>query len=157
MSEMVERIARIMCNKAGRPWDADSREYWMVSARQLLGAIREPTEAMVDAGWGQGGTPDAIWPAMIDAALRSSARSEDDMSNVPDFTVRDGLWDAATKVAEVQRKRHTLLFPDRDEPTTVTFCNNCGETFIINRHCAYCNAPQSGAITVAAPSTASPS
>lgn len=62
---------------------------------------------------------------------------------VPDFTVRDGLWDAETKIADVQRKRHTLIFPDSDdEPTEVTFCNNCGGTFVSGGACGHCGAPQ---------------
>jgi hypothetical protein len=45
---------------------------------------------------------------------------------IEDFKVRKGLWDAETKIAKVERKRHTVIFPETDRPTTVTFCNNCG-------------------------------
>jgi hypothetical protein len=39
-------------------------------ARAAVKAMREPTPAMVKAGWEMGGSPRAdIWRAMIDAAL----------------------------------------------------------------------------------------
>ena len=54
------------------------------------------------------------------------------MDYVSDFTVRAGIWDDATRVAEVKRRRHTVIFPENyGEPTKVTFCNNCGDTFML--------------------------
>lgn len=62
-----------------------------------------------------------------------------------DFIVRDGLWDAETTIAKVYHKRHTVIFPERDEPTTVTFCNNCGCPFTFNSNpptCSNCKEEQ---------------
>lgn len=53
------------------------------------------------------------------------------MDYVSDFTVRAGIWDDATRVAEVKCKRHTVIFPENITPTKVTFCNNCGCEFIL--------------------------
>lgn len=77
MSEMVERVARAMyahdSYKEGEPaWEDHSEQFRVVQrarARVAIEAMREPTEEMYQAGWGRGGTPDVIWPAMIDAAL----------------------------------------------------------------------------------------
>lgn len=60
---------------------------------------------------------------------------------LPEFTVRDGLWDDETKVHEVKQHRHTIIFPERHEPSIVTFCNNCGGSFTQNQHCAECGYP----------------
>lgn len=65
---------------------------------------------------------------------------------VPEFTVRANLWNAQTKVAEVKQYRHTVIFPDREgEATQLTFCNNCGECFTRNGHCAECGYPAASA------------
>lgn len=54
------------------------------------------------------------------------------MDYVSDFTVRAGIWDDATRVAEVKCKRHTVIFPENaDEPSKITYCNNCGHSFIL--------------------------
>lgn len=50
-----------------------------------------------------------------------------------DFTVRKGIWDADTKIAHVERKRHTVIFPeDNGEASGMTYCNNCGSPFIMS-------------------------
>ena len=49
------------------------------------------------------------------------------MSRVPDFTVRPKLWDAETRIGTIRRRHHKVVFPGRDEETTIVFCNNCGE------------------------------
>jgi hypothetical protein len=102
MSEMVERVARAMCAARGidpdrRPKRIDSISFggagktktslgpaeWetkAIEARAAIAEMREPTEAMIEAGrqednWcqveGQEPQPD-IWRAMIDAAQSGS-------------------------------------------------------------------------------------
>ena len=78
MSEMVERVARAI---SGGDDPANVLEIHRHRAKLAIEAMREPTEAMVDAGrnepvshsWGSGGEfitdPDEVWQAMIDAAL----------------------------------------------------------------------------------------
>jgi hypothetical protein len=57
---------------------------------------------------------------------------------MPDFEVRPGLWDVGAKVAKVMRRRHSVIFPGYDEPTKVSFCNDCGGAFVIGDKCASC-------------------
>ena len=94
MSEMVERVARAV---AAADWraeidEASEPERWLEAAiaydltndngrfrydeiaRAAIEAMREPTEAMIDAGYAVGYSPDPlptdlVWRAMIDAAL----------------------------------------------------------------------------------------
>ena len=96
MSEMVEKVARAIwaervraCAEKGiglEAWgegaffvaDAGEQSVALMNnilgeARAAIGAMREPTEAMMDAGrtktnWGAHGT-DEVWTAMIDASL----------------------------------------------------------------------------------------
>lgn len=70
MSEMVERVARAIAEARfgiGCPVDGDDR----IAARAAIEAMREPTDAMVDAAYGRErtGTERGNWRAMIDAAL----------------------------------------------------------------------------------------
>ncbi len=81
---MIERVARAICDNdpTSKPWgeltdSEQSRLKWI--ARGVLLEIREPTEAMIDAGWNAGavnendewefGSPESVYTAMIDAAL----------------------------------------------------------------------------------------
>jgi hypothetical protein len=87
MSEMVERVAKVICGQymISEGFDeselaaAEAGEMWRdfrVSARAAIEAMREPTKAMVaqyeNNGYGDIGDRDAaiIWDEMIDAALR---------------------------------------------------------------------------------------
>lgn len=79
MNEMVERVARVICAQFGErsPDFIDKRWHLQIPvARAVLEAIREPTEAMVGAGYDcpiidyDGQDPKEVWQAMIDAALK---------------------------------------------------------------------------------------
>jgi len=93
MSELVERVARALCTESGMPPDyihyeggliapdqpfvpKDPKPNWtrfVKEARAALSAMREPTDAMLDAGWkgfGEGEECEPVWQAMIDAALK---------------------------------------------------------------------------------------
>lgn len=87
---MVERVARAMASEAGEGWwvfpdpeEAEATEkVWMVRARIALSAMREPTEAMKEAGaeagdWVEPADDDhdrafagEVFRAMIDTALQ---------------------------------------------------------------------------------------
>jgi hypothetical protein len=85
---MVEKVAQAILNasvqSAGRSvlwtdddtsWPAERiREEARACARAAIAAMREPTEAMVDAGWNasQGQGCFLEWQAMVDAALAES-------------------------------------------------------------------------------------
>jgi hypothetical protein len=78
MNEMVERVARVMFEvDRGGSWDdvrENSKAMWRSFARSAIGAMREPTEAMQEAGWATsdrdyGLKPSEVWSAMIKAAL----------------------------------------------------------------------------------------
>ncbi len=75
MSEMIERVAEALCDdwtSAGAyrgPHISESeKNAWRAQARGALLAMRRPTEPMLQAGV-CGGLANAIWQAMIDAAL----------------------------------------------------------------------------------------
>ena len=63
---------------------------------------------------------------MSDALADQFLDAQGQPATLAEFVVRDGLWDEQTKVAKVGRNRHTVLFPDNDAPTAISFCNNCG-------------------------------
>ncbi len=77
-NEMVERVARAM---RAREWDGDywneadmsDKEYWLASARAAIEAMREPTEAMIDAvqdlSIGEQENWQKCWGIAIEAAL----------------------------------------------------------------------------------------
>ena len=79
MSEMVERVAADLWREARCPGDfasgnVNGQQRFRELARAAITAMREPTDAMVDAGDNAGyGECDvgcnSHWPAMIDAAL----------------------------------------------------------------------------------------
>lgn len=96
---MVERVAEAMCDDFLRVvfgemgWDGnpppnaedlerdwregewrEQKDMWMRAARAAIEAMREPTDAMVDAAMdrdllGYDAPPSSVWQAMIDAAL----------------------------------------------------------------------------------------
>lgn len=77
MTEMLKRVAAILA--AGT--DRDSPKDWEFVAREVIAAMREPTEEMLRAGdvmldgdshcrWADEGS---VWRAMIDAALEEDA------------------------------------------------------------------------------------
>lgn len=77
MSDMVERVARAICEregydieslKAGKYGEhANTWQDFLDDARVAINAMREPTEAMANEG--HGGNPVKSYQAMIDAAL----------------------------------------------------------------------------------------
>jgi hypothetical protein len=85
--EMVRRVAEAMFegyrkfindtlgpDRAPIPWaelDGTSMRCYCAAAREGIQAMREPTDAMADAGrWpGEDGEPKEAWRLMIDAAL----------------------------------------------------------------------------------------
>ncbi len=70
MSEMVERLAKIMHDHEEIHGN-DSLSAFRAVARDIIAAMREPTDAMVSAGFAASmGTGCVVeWQAMIDAAL----------------------------------------------------------------------------------------
>ena len=52
--------------------------------------------------------------------------------------LREGIWDKETKICDVGPYRHTIQTPSMEEPTKVTFCNNCGNAFTIAGKCSRC-------------------
>lgn len=70
MSEMVERVANVLMREGiGFTATKDDAE---AMARAAIASMREPTEAMVKAGFDEDNLyrhPSESWPAMIDAAL----------------------------------------------------------------------------------------
>jgi hypothetical protein len=86
--DMVERVAWAICDNAGSIWGGPKGEddpdfllpklMYMSMARAAIEAMREPTEAMVDAVWTRPDANGSQYPiggyreqyrAMIDAAL----------------------------------------------------------------------------------------
>ena len=74
----IDRLAGFMHGFVeDRPWtdpriDMLMRDEWRSIARAVLMHLREPSEAMLEAGWdamGDWRPPRAIWQSMIDAAL----------------------------------------------------------------------------------------
>lgn len=87
MSAMVQRVANAMFRSSGKPFteyamNSELRKGYEVFARAAIEAMREPTEAMLEAGCRahpegdyNGGTMligiiEAEWSAMVDAALK---------------------------------------------------------------------------------------
>lgn len=66
------------------------------------------------------------------------------------------LWDAETRVVAIIGNRHTVLFPGREVPTQVTFCNVCGESFMFGNLCAHCGTPQKSNATESPSSESKP-
>ena len=85
MSEMIEHVAKALMAASNdqldshvRPhsWDkSDERLWFMYQARAAIEALREPSDAMVDAAWQHTGHPcwqedvKRAWQAAITAAL----------------------------------------------------------------------------------------
>lgn len=68
MNEMVERLGKIMAERYDGMVKPSDLHRNMV--RELISAMREPTEAMLEAGGGS--IARVSWPAMIDVALGDS-------------------------------------------------------------------------------------
>lgn len=87
MTDMIERVARAICAHDGKPAFDDRVEREQRRFRNAafiaIAAMREPTEAMVEAGGLEvfscsdddpsAEKAAAAWPAMIDAALAEGA------------------------------------------------------------------------------------
>lgn len=100
MTDIIDRVARALCEASLSNWDASSREetangespeeqreYWRDMARVAIATMREPTGGMFTAGqkavasmepksvrtvdWEQ------VYSAMIDAALTTGGRDAD--------------------------------------------------------------------------------
>ncbi len=78
IDDMVERVALALCNHLNEGAASLYEELGEDTARDLarvaIAAMREPTEAMVDAGVEAAVCDNAplAWPAMIDAALATT-------------------------------------------------------------------------------------
>lgn len=75
MNEMIERVAKAIWSDywdgEGCSWaemEESSRQTALSMARAAIEAMREPTEAMLEAQFGQP-SPADCWRAMIDAAV----------------------------------------------------------------------------------------
>jgi hypothetical protein len=66
---MIERVARALyaMEYSG---DSTTAEFWERMARAAIEAMREPTQAMLDAGEPQVLT-ETVWRSMIDAVLHN--------------------------------------------------------------------------------------
>lgn len=81
MESMIERVARAIAGKLddNTPWKECGqgfRETCILLARAAIEAMREPTEAMLDAysltsmSWNDEAVAKSVWYPMIDAALK---------------------------------------------------------------------------------------
>lgn len=94
MSSMIERVARGLARRAWPKFTAkdvpfiqynmaggadrycdECWSYYAADARAAIEAMREPTKAMIEAGWADAQAEDAgaTWKSMIDAALAEPA------------------------------------------------------------------------------------
>jgi len=72
MNEMVDRVATVISKEQGILFESLPemyREIWRTKARAAIGAMREPTDDMLEAGFGEGSAK-LVWQDMIDEALR---------------------------------------------------------------------------------------
>ena len=68
-TEMVERVARALADSQGMG-EFPGLEMYRVMARAAIEAMREPTEAMLEVGFGGAtGVKRKLWQLMIDDAL----------------------------------------------------------------------------------------
>lgn len=66
---MIEKVARAMC-EADNGAGYDARwDFYIPMAKAAIHAMRDPTEAMLDAGHSQTDFAGDAWQSMIDAAL----------------------------------------------------------------------------------------
>jgi hypothetical protein len=74
LNEMIKRVADVLearFRSEDYPGtDARQRQHMEDAAKEVFEAMREPTAAMIDALNECGGDTEAIWPRMIDAALK---------------------------------------------------------------------------------------
>ena len=78
MTTMIERVARAICDATGEfSWDEEdeiTRSEFRNEAIAAIEAMREPTEAMIEAGhWHSGSDAGPCFTAMIDAALKEES------------------------------------------------------------------------------------
>lgn len=69
---MVERVAHALSGTLDGDDPEEARKYYIAVARTAIEAMREPTDAMLEATWAKlhANISDAdFWSAMIDAAL----------------------------------------------------------------------------------------
>lgn len=81
MTTMIERMARAAAIFDGRPFETMGRvdrERYLARAMAELAAIREPTAAMVEAGWmlSEEMTPTRVWQAMHAAILEEQGEGK---------------------------------------------------------------------------------
>lgn len=69
------------------------------------------------------------------------------VKNLPEYVVKAGLWNDDVRVFEIGRHRHSVLFPGRDEPTDLFFCNNCAGSFTDSDGNCGCGYPRGVAMT----------
>lgn len=69
MAEMVERVAKAMRDSLGVDWPYTGHEFLMDVAHAAITAMRNPTQAMLDAGPVKPYMDADVWASMIDAAL----------------------------------------------------------------------------------------
>ena len=75
MSEMTERVARALSGADepdGIEWYGQNPRYWTSLARAAIEAMREPSEAMINAAPDLRDVdfyPTDVWRAMVEAAL----------------------------------------------------------------------------------------
>lgn len=67
MTSMIERVAAVIAMKC-EGWTKNAKDY-IPHARAAIEAMREPTDAMVDALEGYDSTPVSLYERAIDAAL----------------------------------------------------------------------------------------
>jgi hypothetical protein len=73
MSEMVDRVAATISKEQGILFESLPemyREIWRTKASAAIGAMREPTDAMIEAGWCEECSAKLVWQDMINEALR---------------------------------------------------------------------------------------
>ena len=75
MNEMVKRVALAICKRRFGSTGKHMWQEWTTEAEAAIAAMREPTEAMLDAAYnpesfGEDYYAKGIYRAMIDAALK---------------------------------------------------------------------------------------
>jgi hypothetical protein len=75
MNDIIDRVAKAIEQASQPPGQKDYTILMENCARAAIEAMREPTEAMLQAQFGKDG-PRACWEAMIDAALVSNGERQ---------------------------------------------------------------------------------
>ena len=74
MTSLVERVARALAETDGYEPTVKGIEALIPHARAAIAAMREPTDAMINATY-EGSDPAELWRMMIDAALAELSNS----------------------------------------------------------------------------------